>query len=130
MDDFDKAAIDIHSIHGISTGGDNLDDPQMWKSLHIGLGQWVYTSDNKSLGYSDDSAFVNYLKRLARLQDAGALTAQQEEIANYRAGSVEALPIVKGNAAMQYLWSNQLVAAWKAAGDSRHFQLTFLPRTS
>jgi ABC-type glycerol-3-phosphate transport system substrate-binding protein len=40
------------------------------------------------------------------------------------------LPIVKGNAAMQYLWSNQLVAAWKAAGDSRHFQLTFLPRTS
>jgi multiple sugar transport system substrate-binding protein len=64
------------------------------------------------------------------MQDAGALTPQSEEIANYRAGNVEALPIVKGNSAMQFLWSNQLVAAWKAAGESRHFQLTFLPRTS
>lgn len=129
-DDFEKAATDIHAKLGIEAGGANLDDAQMWKSLFIGLGQWTYTSDNKSLGYSDDSPFVNYLKRLSRMQDAGATTPQSEEIANYRAGNVEALPIVKGNAAMQYLWSNQLVAAWKAAGDSRHFKLTFLPRTS
>ncbi|MBV8717456.1 MAG: carbohydrate ABC transporter substrate-binding protein [Chloroflexi bacterium] len=129
-DDFEKDAMAIHSKLSIQAGGANLDDPQMWKSLFIGLGQWTYTSDNKALGYSDDSPFVSYLQRLARLQDAGAITPQQEEIANYRAGNVEALPIVKGNAAMQYLWSNQLVAAWKAAGDSRHFQLTFLPRTS
>lgn len=129
-DDFEKAAMDIHAKLGIEAGGANLDDAQMWKSLFIGLGQWTYTSDNKSLGYSDDSPFVNYLKRLSRMQDAGATTPQSEEIANYRAGNVEALPIVKGNAAMQYLWSNQLVAAWKAAGDSRHFKLTFLPRTS
>jgi multiple sugar transport system substrate-binding protein len=129
-DDFEKAATDIHSKLGIAAGGANLDDPQMWKSLHIGLGEWVYTSDNKALGYSDDAPFVNYLKRLGRLQDAGAITAQQEEIANYRSGNVEALPIVKGSAAMQYLWSNQLVAAWKAAGDARHFQLAMLPRTS
>jgi pectin-derived oligosaccharide transport system substrate-binding protein len=129
-DDFEKAAMDIHSKLGIAAGGANLDDAQMWKSLHIGLGQWVYTQDNKSLGYADDGPFVNYLKRLSRMQDAGAITPQQEEIANYRSGNVEALPIVKGNAAMQYLWSNQLVAAWKAAGDTRHFQLTFLPRTS
>ncbi|MBV9897916.1 MAG: extracellular solute-binding protein, partial [Chloroflexi bacterium] len=129
-DDFEKDAMAIHSKLSIQAGGANLDDAQMWKSLFIGLGQWTYTSDNKALGYSDDSPFVSYLQRLARLQDAGAITPQQEEIANYRAGNVEALPIVKGNAAMQYLWSNQLVAAWKAAGDSRHFQLTFLPRTS
>jgi multiple sugar transport system substrate-binding protein len=129
-DDFEKDAMGIHSKLNIQAGGANLDDPQMWKSLFIGLGQWVYTPDNKSIAYSDDAPFVNYLSRLSRLQDAGAITPQQEEIANYRAGNVEALPIVKGNAAMQYLWSNQLVAAWKAAGDSRHFQLTFLPRTS
>ena len=29
---------------------------------------------------------------------------------------------------MQYMWSNQLVAAWTAAGDGRHFKLTMLPR--
>ena len=64
-----------------------------------------------------------------RLQDAGAITSQQDEIASYRtASNVEALPIVTGKAAMQYLWSNQMVAAWTAAGDSRHFKLTMLPR--
>jgi len=102
----------------------------MLKSLHIGLGEWTYSNDNKALGYSDDGPFINYLKMLGRMQDAGAITAQQEEIANYRSGNVEALPIVKGAAAMQYLWSNQLVAAWKAAGDSRHFKLAMLPRPS
>src|SRR5579859_2827189 len=73
-DDFEEAAMDIHSKLGIQAGGANLDDPQMWKSLFIGLGQWTYTSDNKSLGYADDSPFVNYLKRLGRMQDAGAIT--------------------------------------------------------
>src|SRR5262245_50650118 len=53
-DDFEKAATDIHSKLGIAAGGTNLDDPQMWKSLHVGLGQWTYTNDNKALGYSDD----------------------------------------------------------------------------
>jgi multiple sugar transport system substrate-binding protein len=129
-DDFEKAATDIHSKLGITAGGALLDDPQMWKSLYIGLGQWVYTSDNKALGYSDDTPLVNYLTRLGRMQDAGATTPQQEEIANYRSGNVEAYPIVKGNAAMQYLWSNQLVAAWKAAGTDRHFQLAMLPRST
>ncbi|HEY2592863.1 MAG TPA: extracellular solute-binding protein, partial [Chloroflexota bacterium] len=127
-DDFSKDAMAIHSQLGFSAGGANLDDPQMWKSLFIGYGKWVYTPDNKSLGYSDDQPFVNYLKLLGQLQDAGAITSQQDEIANYRAGNVEGLPIVKGTAAMQYLWSNQLVAAWTAAGDGRHFKLTMLPR--
>jgi multiple sugar transport system substrate-binding protein len=129
-DDFAQSARTIHSKLNIAAGGANLDDVQMWKSLHIGLGEWVYTSDNKALGYADDMPFVNYLKLLGQLQDEGAITSQQEEIANYRTGNVEALPIVKGQAAMQYLWSNQLVAAWKAAGDSRHFKLAMLPRTS
>jgi multiple sugar transport system substrate-binding protein len=127
-DDFEKAATDIHAKLGINGGGASLDDPQMWKSLYIGLGQWVYTPDNKALGYSNDQPFIDYLKRLQRLQDAGAITSQQEQIASFRSGNVEAMPIVKGAAAMQYLWSNQLVAAWTAAGDNRHFKLTMLPR--
>jgi pectin-derived oligosaccharide transport system substrate-binding protein len=127
-DDFSKDAMQLHDKLGVAAGGANLDDPQMWKSLFIGYGKWVYTPDNKGLGYSDDQPFVNYLKMLGTLEDSGALISQQEEIANYRSGNVEALPIVKGSAAMQYLWSNQLVAAWKAAGDSRHFKLAMLPR--
>jgi multiple sugar transport system substrate-binding protein len=127
-DDFAKDAMAIHSSLGINAGGTSLDGPQMWKSLHIGYGKWVYAPDNKSLGYADDQPFVNYLKLLGQLQDAGAIVSQQDEIANYRTDNVEALPIVKGSAAMQFLWSNQLVAAWTSAGDGRHFKLTMLPR--
>ena len=127
-DDFEKIATDIHSKLGIIGGGPNLDDIQMWKSLYLGYGQWGFSADGKSLGYSNDQPFIDYLKMLMRLQDAGAITGQQEQIASFRSGNVEALPIVSGKAAMQYLWSNQLVAAWTAAGENRHFKLNMLPR--
>jgi multiple sugar transport system substrate-binding protein len=127
-DDFERIAMDLHAKLGTNAGGANLDDIQMWKSLYLGYAQWAFSADGKSLGYSNDQPFIDYLKRLMRLQDAGALTPQSEEIANYRVGNVEALPIVGGKAAMQYMWSNQLVAAWTAAGPDRHFKLTMLPR--
>jgi multiple sugar transport system substrate-binding protein len=127
-DDFEKVATDIHSKLGISGSGPNLDDIQMWKSLYLGYGQWGFSTDGKSLGYSNDQPFIDYLKMLMRLQDAGAITGQQEQIASYRTGNVEALPIVGGKAATQYLWSNQLVAAWTSAGENRHFKLNMLPR--
>jgi pectin-derived oligosaccharide transport system substrate-binding protein len=127
-DDFEKIALNIHSKLGINGGGANLADIQMWKSLYLGYGQWAFSADGKALGYTDDQKFVDYLKMLMRLQDAGAITNQQDEIASFRAGNVEALPIVSGKAAMQFLWSNQLVAAWTAAGDARHFKLNMLPR--
>ncbi|HLZ28714.1 MAG TPA: extracellular solute-binding protein [Chloroflexota bacterium] len=127
-DDFEKIATDIHTKLGINGGGANLDDIQMWKSLYLAYGEWGFSADGKGLGYTDDQKFVDYLKMLMRLQDSGAITNQQDEIASFRAGNVEALPIVSGKAAMQFLWSNQLVAAWTAAGDNRHFKLTMLPR--
>lgn len=127
-DDFEKVATDLHSKLGIFGSGPNLDDIQMWKSLYLGYGQWGFSTDGKALGYSNDQPMVDYLKMLMRLQDAGVITDQQEEIASYRAGNVEALPIVSGKAATQFLWSNQLVAAWTAAGENRHFKLTMLPR--
>ena len=127
-DDFEKTAMDLHAKLGTYGAGPSLDDIQMWKSLYLGYGQWGFSPDGKSLGYSEDQRFIDYLKMLMRLQDAGAIPGQQEEIASYRAGNVEALPIVSGKAAMQYMWSNQLVAAWTAAGENRHFKLTTLPR--
>jgi multiple sugar transport system substrate-binding protein len=127
-DDFEKIATDLHTKLGINGGGANLSDIQMWKSLYLGYGQWGFSADGKSLGYTDDQKFVDYLKLLMRMQDSGAIINQQEEIASYRASNVEALPIVTGKAGMQWLWSNQLVAAWTAAGDGRHFKLTMLPR--
>ncbi len=127
-DDFEQTAMQLHQKLGIWGVGSGMSDIQLWKSLYLGNGKWAFTTDGKALGYDDDQKYIDYLKMLGRLQDAGAAPSQQEEISQYRTASVESTPIVPGKAAMQYFWSNQLVAAWTAAGDARKFQLTHLPR--
>ncbi|HET6316926.1 MAG TPA: extracellular solute-binding protein [Chloroflexota bacterium] len=127
-DDFESTVMQLHQKLGTWGAGSGLSDIQLWKSLYLGYGGWAFTPDGKALGYSDDQKYIDYLKMLMRLQDAGAIPSQQEDIAQYRTASVESTPIVPGKAAMQYFWSNQLVAAWTAAGADRKFQLTHLPR--
>jgi multiple sugar transport system substrate-binding protein len=127
-DEFEKTALDLHTKLGIYGAGPTLSDIQLWKSLYLGYGQWAFSADGRSLGYTDDQRYVDYLKMLGRLQDAGALPSQQEDIAQYRSSSVEARPMVAGKSAMEYMWSNQLVAVWTAAGDARKFKLNTLPR--
>ena len=126
--DFERIAMDLHNKLGIYGAGSGLGDIQLWKSLYLGYGKWAFSPDGKSLGYSDDQPFIAYLKMLQRLQDAGAAPSQQEDIAQYRTASVESKPIVSGKAAMDYMWSNQLVAVWTAAGADRKFKLAPLPR--
>jgi multiple sugar transport system substrate-binding protein len=127
-DDYEKIALDIHSKLGIWGSGPRMYDSQLWKSLYLGYGQWAFSNDGKALGYTDDQRLVDYLKMVARLQDAGAAPSEQEDIAQYRNASVEAQPIATGKSAMEYVWSNQLVAIWTAAGDNRKFKLNTLPR--
>jgi len=127
-EDFEKASMDIHSKLGIWGAGPSLSDIQLWKSLYLGYGKWAFSTDGKSLGYTDDKPFAEYLKMVQRLQDAGAAPSQQEDIAQYRTASVESRPIVPGKSAIEYMWSNQLVAVWTAAGDQRKFKLVPLPR--
>jgi multiple sugar transport system substrate-binding protein len=128
-DDFEQAATALHQKLGIWGVGSSMgSDIQLWKSLYLGYGQWAFSTDGKSLGYTDDQKYVDYLKMVMRLQDAGVAPSQQEDIAQYRTTGVEATPIVPAKAAMQYMWSNQLVAAWTAAGADRKFKLIHLPR--
>ncbi len=127
-DDFEKTGMDLHTKLGIWGAGPELFDIQLWKGLQLGFGQWAFTPDGKALGYSDDNRYIEYLKMLARLQDAGAIPSQQENIAQYRNQSIETRPLASGKSAMEYMWSNQLVAVWTAAGDARHLKLNTLPR--
>ena len=127
-DDFEKTALELHAKLGIYGAGPTLSDIQMWKSLYLGHGQWAFSTDGKQLGYNDDQPLVEYLQMIMRLQDAGAIPSQQEDIAQYRTASVESRPIVPGKSAMEYMWSNQLVAMWTASGDGRKFKLQHLPR--
>jgi pectin-derived oligosaccharide transport system substrate-binding protein len=126
--DFEKATMDLHGKLGIYGAGGTLDDIQHWKSLYLGTGKWGFSPDGKALGYTDDQPFVDYLKMLMRLQDAGAIPSQQENIAQYRTQGIETRPIVPAKSAMEYMWSNQLVAVWTAAGADRKFKLNPLPR--
>jgi multiple sugar transport system substrate-binding protein len=127
-DDFEKIVLELHGKLGIYGAGPSLSDIQLWKSLYLGHGQWAFSPDGKALGYTDDQPFVNYLNMLLRLQEAKAIPHIQDEIAQWRTASVEARPIVPGKAAIDYMWSNQLVAVWTAAGADRKLKLQTLPR--
>lgn len=104
----------------------------IWRSLYLGKGLWAFAEDGTSLGYPEreDALFAVHLKRAKRVLDAGAVIPYSEIVAS-RTKGVEDDWIVQGRSAITFAWSNQVVAAWTAAGiDSRHFELRPLPRIS
>jgi multiple sugar transport system substrate-binding protein len=127
--DFEKIATELHTKLGIFGGPVGLDDNQLWKSLYLGLGSWAYAPDGKSLGYTDDTPYIQYLEMLVRLSKAGVIPTKQEQISAWADGTnPELLPIVNGLGAMASLWSNQAFALAKAAGEGREFILAHVPR--
>ena len=128
--EFEKIATDLSKKTGKwgMGGGAGLWDEQIWSSIYMSNGQWRYSADGKSLGYTDDSILVNHFKMILRLTEAKAYPTREEEIANYDGKSVEAQAIVPGKSSIAYFHSNQIVAVWKAAGESRNFRAIHLPR--
>jgi multiple sugar transport system substrate-binding protein len=126
--DFEKTVMDLHQKLNIYGAGPTLSDQQLWKSLYLGYGKWGFSQDGKSLGYDDDKPLIEYFKMLLRLQEASAIPSVQDEITQWRTASVEARPIVSKKAAIDYMWSNQIVAVWTAAGADRKLRLHSLPR--
>ncbi len=126
-EDFEKITLALHDKLGIWGAGATMQDEQLWKSLYLGNGEWAVNADGTSIGYKDDKAIVDYFKMLIRLQDAKALPTQDTQPQFDKAGP-EGAPIVTRKAVMQYQWSNQVVAVWKASGADRKFKLVPLPR--
>ena len=81
--------------------------------------RWVTTTTKRT------SIIFNMI---LRLQEAGAIPPDETIVSEYRGQSVETQPIVSGEAAMAYFWSNQIVAVQTAAGPDRNFALIHLPR--
>jgi len=128
-EDFEKIALSLHEKLGIYGYGVHMWNDQIWKAIYISRGEWIYAPDNKSLGYSDDKPFIEYLEMMKRLVKAKAMTPRHEEIAQYAGGTQpEQTPLIFGKAAMQHQWSNQLSAVDKASGGKRNFVLYPLPR--
>ncbi len=127
--EFEEVALKLHEELGIWGIGMGLSNEQHWKNLYMGCcDQWAYSEDGTELGYTDDQPLIDYFNMLLRLQESGAIMTREEEVAEYTGASVEAQPIVPGKAAMAYIWSNQIVAVWTAAGEDRRFAMWPVPR--
>jgi multiple sugar transport system substrate-binding protein len=126
--DFEKIALGLHEKLGIWGMGPGLLNEQVWKSLYLGHGEWSYSNDGSGLGYTDDQIYAGYLHMVLGLQEAGAMTSREEELARFTGTGPELDPIVSGESAIASYWSNQIVAIQSAAGEERNFVLTHLPR--
>ncbi len=125
--DFERIALELHEkTGGWGYGSPTLADDQLWTSLYLANGLSPFNEDGTGLGYTDDQPLIDHFNMILRLQEAGAI-ATPEEMAEFAEGP-ENSPIVLGTAAMQYQWSNQVVAIFSAAGEGREFKLWHLPR--
>ncbi|MCP4404971.1 MAG: carbohydrate ABC transporter substrate-binding protein, partial [bacterium] len=127
-EDFEKIALEIHEKSGIWGMGADLWNNGLWKAVFMGVGQQTYSADGKSLGYTDDQPLVDYMNMFMRLEKAGAIPTHAEDVGEFWPKGIEGQPIVSGKAAMVYMWSNQIIAVWNAAGEGREFKMVHLPR--
>jgi multiple sugar transport system substrate-binding protein len=129
-DEFEQIVMELHDKLGIWGMGPGLDDEQIWGAVYLGHGMWRYNPDGTALGYdeSQDQLYVDHLNMILRLIEAEAVPNREVELAEYTNVGVEAQPIVTGEAAMVYVWSNQIVAIQTAAGEDRNFVPVELPR--
>lgn len=126
-DDFEALAVEIKDKAGVWSQGADLTAEAMWKSLYLAHDEWAFNDDGTALGYDNDEPLIEYMEMIKRLQEAGALPSA-EEGTEYAGAGPEESPLVLGKAAMDYRWSNQVVAVVNAAGEGREFVLVPLPR--
>ncbi len=128
--DFERIALSLSRRLGSPAVSGNIVHDHVWRSMYLGKGLWAYARDGTSLGYppTDDALFADHLALARRLVAAGAMIPYGDIVA-LRSKGVEDDRIVTGRSVITFLWSNQVVAVWTAAGiDTRHFELRALPR--
>lgn len=124
-DDFKRIARLIHKRLGIYGAAESLYDHQIFRVWTIEHGGYLFSEDGKSLGYEDDNVYASFFKMWLELQDEGVIPSREFEVAR---GSVspENRLIVTQKAAMQFTWSNQLVAMYTAT-KGRPMKLYMIP---
>lgn len=125
--DFEKICMDLTAKLGYPAFTGDMYNDQFFKNTLITMGQSFYNADGTGLGFTDNKPLVDYLNMVLRLQKAKAIIGREELVANKY--TVETDPFVKGKGAITYANSNQLVAQWTAAGETRNFKMWPLPRT-
>jgi len=128
-DDFEEMAYQMYENTGkwmIAYGP--WDDNSTWAMI-ISSGQTPFSEDGTTLGWDDPEPVVEYFARIKRMMDAGAIPSMEMQ-ADVEAASPshEQSPIIRGEEAIRYQWSNQVVSLVNAAGEGRNFVLHALPR--
>lgn len=127
--DFEELAYQMYETTGkwmIAYGP--WDDNSTW-SLILSSGQLPFTADGAALGWEDPAPVVDYYARLKRLMDAGVIPSMEmQPDVTAASPSHEQSPIIRGEEAIRYQWSNQVVSLVAAAGEDRNFVLHPLPR--
>jgi multiple sugar transport system substrate-binding protein len=106
-------------------GNDSLYNWELWRSVYLAMDQYIWSADGTQLGYDNDKIYADFLNMAVRLQKAKAIPTREEEVAAQ--WTLENNLFVKGQAAMTWLWTNQIVASWKAAGENRNVKIVTLP---
>lgn len=68
-------------------------------------GEKLFSEDNKSLGYSDDQVFIDFVNMTSELIDVGAIPTP-DEYNTIKGLGIEASPVATGASAMVTDWSN------------------------
>jgi len=124
-EDFEKIATTIREKAGMYGDSDSLYNWELWRSVYLATGQNIWSADGTQLGYTDDKVYADFLKMAVRLHKAKAIPTREEEIAaNW---TLENNLFVKGQAAMTWLWTNQIVGSITAAGANRNIKIVTLP---
>jgi multiple sugar transport system substrate-binding protein len=125
--DFEKLCLALHEKLGLfGYAGNTLIHDHLWKAIYLSKGEWVYSADGKSLGYTDDQPLIDHLKMIQRLQKAGAIDSRGNELAYQDVA--EQQPFNKKQAAMNFMWSNQVVGIQSQFCPDCNFKLVLVPR--
>lgn len=119
-DDYINAATKIHEKTGI--WGAALYNKDMWEYYLRQNGASLYSKDGSSIGYDDDSLFIDFHQRGLELQKRGISHPPE---AAFQIQGLEDHFIVRGQEAMRPFWSNQITALVRAA--NRQLKLALLP---
>jgi multiple sugar transport system substrate-binding protein len=124
--DFEDVNLAIKAKLDIMGNGGGLENPQILNALYLSLGSGLYSDDGKSLGFTDTQPLIDYFTMMVKLQDAKAMLSREAQVA--APPSLENNALVTGDAAMYFAHTNQIVALWKAAGETRNLQMIPVPR--
>ena len=129
-DEFEATATALHDALGIWGFGGPIWDGGILRSYMLSHGQYLYAPDGSGLGFEDDALFTEYFDRILRMSESGATATFEELLAEFQDVAPEATPLAVDRAAMDYKWSNQVVAVWVGAGEDANIRLWPLPRAN